>query len=118
MIFLLHKDWNLVINMMIGINKCIRALWDVDDHQLGSSDYEMRDMFELRYRRAFGGNFDDIKGNCVFVDYAPYVFGKIRKKYEIKSEEVNGPNNPLVSLFHWIGDPHLQPHKGGDQQLL
>lgn len=87
MIFLLHKDWNLVINMMIGINKSVRALWDVDDHHVVESDFEMRDMFELKYRRTFGGNFDDIKGNCVFVDYAPYVFGKIRRKYDIKSED-------------------------------
>jgi 1-phosphatidylinositol-4-phosphate 5-kinase len=77
MVFLFHKDWNLVINMMIGINKAIRALWDVNDHQLQKSDYKMRDIFELNYKRSFSDNIG-LKGTCIFYNYAPYIFADIR----------------------------------------
>ena len=45
MVFLFHKDWNLVINMMVGIYKAIRAVWDADEHIMTKNDYKIKDVF-------------------------------------------------------------------------
>ena len=35
LIFIFHRDWNLVINMMIGVHKSIRAIWDMKECHFG-----------------------------------------------------------------------------------
>lgn len=100
MIFIFHKDWNLVINMMIGINKSIKALWDMHDRVLDDNDFKIRDMFQLNYKRDILDNTAVDKGTCFFYNYAPYVFSEIRHFYGIKDDDVIF--FLLVSCFYWI----------------
>lgn len=86
MVFLFHKDWNLVINMMIGTYKSIRAVWDSDDHILAKSDYKIKDVFQLNYDRSIDDK-EVLKGTCHFSSYCPYVFADIRKIYGIDDEK-------------------------------
>ena len=85
LIFIFHKDWNLVINIMIGINKAIRALWDVDDHTISNQDYKMRDRFELTFNRGIEEDFTS-KQTISFFSYSPYIFADIRKIYKISNQ--------------------------------
>lgn len=87
MIFIFHKDWNLVINMMIGVYKAIRAVWDADDHIPTQNDYWIKDVFQLNYDRSVDER-QQLKGTCSFSNYAPYVFANIRKLYGIDDERV------------------------------
>ena len=89
MIFIFNKDWNLVINMMIGINKSIKALWDLHDRNIHPSDYKVRDMFQLNYKRdILDDNPRNQKGTCFFYNYAPHVFANIRNSFGIKDDDV------------------------------
>lgn len=87
LIFVFHKDWNLVINMMIGVNKAIRAVWDADSHIMTKNDYIIKDVFQLNYDRSIDEK-QQLKGTCSFSNYAPYVFANIRKAYGIDDEKV------------------------------
>ena len=78
MIFIFHKDWNLVINMMIGVYKAIRAVWDADDHIPTANDYKIKDVFQLNYDRSIDER-EQLKGTCSFSNYSPYIFANIRK---------------------------------------
>lgn len=117
LVFIFHKDWNLVINMMIGINKSIRALWYVNNHKLTKSDYKMRDIFELNYRRSFS-DAEGLKGTCIFYNYAPYVFSDIRAHFNISNDNVISPCNFLVSFLHRLRGPYYQSDERRDIHVL
>jgi hypothetical protein len=84
-VFVFHKRWNLVINIMIGINKATRALWDIEEHTLSKADYKMRDKYELSFKRSITENLNS-RETISFYSFAPYVFAEIRKLYKIDSE--------------------------------
>ena len=85
-IFIFHKDWNLVVNIMIGINKAIRALWDVEEHTITDADYKMRDRFELTFNRGLQDSAES-KQTISFFSYAPYIFADIRRLYHISNAD-------------------------------
>lgn len=85
LVFVFHEKWNLVINIMIGINKATRALWDIEEHTLTKADYKMRDKYELSYKRSISDNLDSRK-TISFYSFAPYVFAEIRRFYKIESD--------------------------------
>jgi len=87
-VFLFHKDWNLVINMMIGTYKAVKAVWDSDDHIITAKDYKVKDVFQLSYYRSIEQQAQ-LKGTCHFHHYAPYIFADIRKAFGIDDEKVN-----------------------------
>lgn len=97
MVFIFHKDWNLVINMMIGIHKATKAVWDADEHILTKNDYKIKDVFQLNYHRSIDEK-DTLRGKCHFHSYAPYVFANIRKVYGIDDERVNSLITPVPEL--------------------
>jgi 1-phosphatidylinositol-4-phosphate 5-kinase len=86
LIFVFHKDWNLVINMMIGIHKSIRAQYRVRNPVIDVRDYKARDVFELSYKRSIE-DYGKYRGKCFFFNYAPYIFSEIRRIYNIENEE-------------------------------
>jgi hypothetical protein len=84
-VFVFHKRWDLVINIMIGINKATRALWDIEEHTLSKADYKMRDKYELSFKRSITENLNS-RDTVSFYSFAPYVFAEIRKLYKIDSD--------------------------------
>jgi Ca2+-binding EF-hand superfamily protein len=84
-IFVLHNGWDLAINIMVGINKATRALWDIEEHTLTKADYKMKDRFQLTYHRTLDDN--NSKKNITFFNVAPYVFADIRRHFNISSED-------------------------------
>jgi Ca2+-binding EF-hand superfamily protein len=85
-IFLMHKDWELIINLMIGINKSIRALWDMEEHILSKADFKMKDKFELGYKRTIDHTSQSRK-TILFHSYAPYVFADIRRIFGVSDDD-------------------------------
>ena len=84
MILFGDQKWNLVFNMMIGIQKAVssannnnRMLYEVPN------DFELKNQFELAPPRL--GEQSGIDSHCIFTDYAPNVFHQIRKYRNIKT---------------------------------
>ena len=101
MISPLNKDWNLVINMMIGTNKALRAVWDMDEHIITKNDYKIKDVYQLSYYRSIEEQ-EQLKGTCYFHHYAPYIFADIRKMFGVDDESfLNsiGSESLLTSLI-------------------
>jgi Ca2+-binding EF-hand superfamily protein len=99
-VFFGHQNWNLVLNMMLGIQMAVRSVIDNHNDQLTSKDFKLKYYFELVPRRTH----DDKNAFkiCKFFDYAPSVFCEIRKLYGIKNEEYLrsiGPETMLNNLI-------------------
>ena len=111
-----HKDWNLIINMMIGLHKSLKAIiWDTNDHIIHKYDYRLKDVFELRYDRSISDQ-GIVKGKCLFTNYAPYIFSDLRKRFGVKDESVSSFNPVhVLSRLRVAAD---QPHEGRASGLL
>lgn len=80
-----HENWNLVLNMMIGIRKAIKSLHPLsDDILLTSAHYEVKHQFEIVPKRT--QDFDYRK-SCHFYEYSPMIFERIRKMYGVSNED-------------------------------
>ena len=97
-IFFGHENWNLVLNMMIGIRTSIKGLYptqsNINDNE--EHEFKLKGHYELIQRRT--SNFD-LRKTCNFIDYAPKIFELIRKKFNISNEEYLrsvGPEQLLV----------------------
>ena len=101
MVFFGDDNWNLVLNMMIGIQMAIRSVRGYQEMIYEEPrDFHLKYYFELVPRR-FGGE-DYISRICSFTDYAPNTFNHIRKIFKIDNEEyINsiGPNRLMTSLM-------------------
>lgn len=86
LIFVFHKDWNLVINMMIGIHKSIRAQYKVKNPILDTRDFKNKDVFELHYKKSIE-DYGKYRGKCYFFNVAPTIFQEIRSLYDIENED-------------------------------
>lgn len=76
-----HENWNLVLNMMIGIRKAIKSLHPLnDDIQVSESAFQMKYQFEIVIKRT--AEFDCTKSS-IFYEYAPLIFERIRKLYGV-----------------------------------
>jgi 1-phosphatidylinositol-4-phosphate 5-kinase len=99
-VFFLHKNWNLVLHMMIGIQLSVVSLAKYQ-RPLNSYDFNYRGIFDLtpiQGMKTFSLQMNEKSfSKCYFHDYAPYVFREIRRLYGIKDE------NYLES----IGSDHL-----------
>ena len=101
MVFFGDDNWNLVLNMMIGIQMAVRSVRGYQEMIYEEPrDFQLKYYFELVPRR-FGGE-DYISRICSFTDYAPNTFNRIRKIFKIDNEEyINsiGPNRLMTSLM-------------------
>ncbi|KAL4472082.1 hypothetical protein ABPG72_001080 [Tetrahymena utriculariae] len=95
-----HQNWNLVLNMMIGIRQAIVDLYpseyDKELQDVHFTDYKMYDLYPKR------NSGYDVKDTCKFYDYAPKIFERIRSFYGINNEQYRrsiGPENLLGNLI-------------------
>ncbi|KAL4492363.1 hypothetical protein ABPG72_005498 [Tetrahymena utriculariae] len=100
MIFFGHQNWNLVVNMMMGIQMSVQSAANIilnEKNQmpdLQNRDFKVKYLFELLPRK------DNLEKEwsykvCKFQDYAPNVFQRIRMLYNITDEQYLkslGPN--------------------------
>lgn len=64
-----HENWNLVQNMMIGIQMAVKSVNAAEDLIINPRDFQLKYYFELLPRRT-GSDKETIK-ICKFFDYAP-----------------------------------------------
>ncbi|EDK31269.2 phosphatidylinositol 4-phosphate 5-kinase (macronuclear) [Tetrahymena thermophila SB210] len=101
MVFFGHQNWNLVVNMMMGIQMSVQSAASNiilnENNQmpdLQNRDFKVKYLFELLPRK------DNLEKEwsykvCKFQDYAPNVFQRIRMLYNITDEQYLkslGPN--------------------------
>jgi 1-phosphatidylinositol-4-phosphate 5-kinase len=77
LVFCGHESWNLVLNMMIGIQKATRSCSDPGTVELTNHDFKMQYQFDLIQRRT--GSEKEKHLIYKFIDYAPSAFMNIRK---------------------------------------
>ena len=94
-----HENWNLVLNMIIGIRTSVKSLYSVcEDVPVETYEFSMKGHFELIQKRVAGF---DMRKASKFYDYAPSIFERIRKKFGISNESYLrsiGPENLLGSI--------------------
>jgi hypothetical protein len=93
-----HENWNLVMNMMIGIRTALKNLAP-EQRDLTEHDFRLKAQYELVNKRV--DSFDYTKA-CKFYDYAPLVFEKIRNMYGISNTDFLrsiGPEQLLGNLI-------------------
>ncbi len=94
-----HHNWNLVLNMMLGIQMAVKSVVE-NAGPISSKDFKLKYIFELVPRRTKDAN--TIYKICKFYDYAPAVFDTIRKMYGIRNDEYLrsiGPETMLNNLI-------------------
>ena len=51
MVFLGNENWNLVLNMMIGIQMAVKSVNTMEKYEVMKKDYGIKQYFELLPRR-------------------------------------------------------------------
>ena len=94
-----HQNWNLVVNMMLGIQMAIKSAVESAEN-LSKKDFHIKYIFELVPKRT-----SEMKGAykiCKFFDYAPNIFLEIRRLFGINNEDYLksiGPESMLNGLI-------------------
>ncbi|CAD8133808.1 unnamed protein product [Paramecium octaurelia] len=89
-----NEIWDLVINMMVGIQMAVKSSNAVVETFISTADFEIKQCFEIISHQN--------KDKCKFYDYAPKVFNQIRKLQMIDNDNyLNsiGPENLLFSFM-------------------
>lgn len=47
MVFLGHKDWNLALNMMIGLQMAVKSTVSFADYEIQEKDFKLMQYFQL-----------------------------------------------------------------------
>ena len=79
-----HPNWNLVLNMMVGIRASVHKKYRWDHGEIEEQDFKIKVELDLIDKR--GEEFDKTKASR-FYDYCPRVFDAIRKKFGITNED-------------------------------
>lgn len=99
MVFFGDSNWNLALNMMLGIQTAVKSALLTEKIMLqDGGDWDKKYYFSLLPRRFGAVNSAKI---CRFVDYAPLTFRKIRKLFGINESlylKSLGPDRLLASL--------------------
>jgi 1-phosphatidylinositol-4-phosphate 5-kinase len=98
-VFFGDSNWNLVLNMMIGIQTAVKSSLMTYQFELNIvDDCDKKYYFELIPRRFGAQNSTKI---CKFVDYAPLTFKRIRQHFGINETmylKSLGPDRLLASI--------------------
>ncbi len=92
-----HENWNLVMNMMIGIRTAVKNVYQGEHVEITQNDFTLKCEYSLIQKRT--DNFD-LRKTCLFFDYFPNIFYQIRKCYNISNEQYLrsiGPEQLLVT---------------------
>lgn len=82
------ENWNLILNMMLGIQKAVRSTSAVYDPLQSISEKEALQIEKINLRSAFGGA--DVMGFRKlyrFRDYAPLIFEHIKQLHSISAKD-------------------------------
>jgi Phosphatidylinositol-4-phosphate 5-kinase len=94
-----HHNWNLVLNMMLGIQMAVKSVVE-NPGPVTAKDFQLKYVFELVPRRT--KDLRTFYTVCKFFDYAPAVFDALRKLYGIKNDDYLrsiGPETMLNNLI-------------------
>lgn len=105
-VFLLNKNWNLVLNMMLGIQQSIYSLSKYYN-DIKPYDFIYKSKIDLTQMRSYSNAESDTKTKpsfkrCYFTDYASYVFRTIRRRFNINDTRyVNsiGSDSMIMNLI-------------------
>lgn len=77
------EDWNLILSMMVGIQKSVKnAAMNFDpSKERSKSEFREKNVINLLPGQV------NVQRNCKFKDYAPYTFERIRRLYGITSND-------------------------------
>jgi len=113
-VFFGHKNWDLVINVMKGIQMAVSRSAAEASRPLNVFDFSVKEKYTLvagskigKHSSAKGFGQKDVDSDrsgrsCRFVDYAPVVYCKLREHFGIKNEDYVhsiGPGNMLSNLM-------------------
>ncbi|KAM3141426.1 hypothetical protein pb186bvf_006544 [Paramecium bursaria] len=90
-----HVNWNLILNMMIGIRQSVKCTQTFEIN-LSPSHFEEKHLHDIMAQRI------DFKIVYKFIDYAPQVFDRIRKLFNISQTSYLrsvGPENLLGNFI-------------------
>lgn len=101
LVFLLHSNWNLVLNMMMGIQNSIISLSKYKT-ELSPYDFTYKNKINLSAVKDIflsGETQPKVFSKCYFFDYSSYVFKKIRNMLGVsdKSYLMSIGSDSLVS---------------------
>ena len=103
MLFIGDSNWNLILNMMIGLQMAVRSVKSYDEMVNEEPlDFGLKYYFELIPRRFGGDRYLNKVQICKFTDYAPNTFNHIRKIFKIDNDQYIksiGPDKVLTSLL-------------------
>jgi len=97
MVFFGDSQWNLVLNMMIGVQTAVKSLGNYSE----ADDFKLKYYFELMPKRFGGDKHHNTTSICRFMDYAPNTFHCIRRLFGVSNDEFArsmGPDGLLASL--------------------
>jgi len=84
-----HENWNMVLNMMVGIRIALGRIANEPRRELHEFDFMNKEKFSIVPR--LGNILDSVAGNKIqctrFVDYSAFVFRKVRELNGINSED-------------------------------
>jgi len=110
-VFFGHESWDLVVNVMKGIQMAVGRSAAEAERPLNMFDFSVKEKYTLFAGTRLGKSArinsslpdNDLAGkSCRFVDYAPLVFCKLREHFGIKNEDYVhsiGPGNMLSNLM-------------------
>jgi len=94
-----HQNWNLVLNMMLGIQTAIKSVVERAEN-VDTKDFKVKFIFELVPKRT-SVTKDSVK-ICTFFDYAPSVFYELRRLFGIKNSDYLKSIGPEAMLSNLI----------------
>lgn len=102
-----HDNWNLVLNMMLGIRHSVHNVKHEEVFELIEQDFDRKYSYELIAKKIKGLKGGKPKNNKAgvyeFYDFSPRVFHRIRNMFNISPEEYLrsiGPENLLGNLVY------------------
>lgn len=79
-----HENWNLVLNMMIGVRAMVKKIFALKNRE-EDIEREFRSKWKHNLMKVRVSGLD-YKKACIFHDYSTLVFEKIRLKFQISNE--------------------------------
>lgn len=95
-----HENFNMVFNIMLGIQRSLDGTLDLSNFEPKQKDFAQRSIHQV----APPSNINpiDLEKACTFFDYAPQVFAAIRRSSGIRKERYGkalGPEQVLGYVF-------------------
>jgi len=84
-----HENWNMVLNMMVGIRIALGRISNEPRRELHEFDFMNKEKFSIAPR--LGNILDSVAGSKIqctrFVDYSAFVFRKVRELNGINTDD-------------------------------